>query len=244
MAGGPHQNPSPVRVRPSWANLGRFSGRHSGRGRASRCLRRFRCRSVRRSRSRSRARPGRIAPGSRAPAAWTYGTVTREPLTTDEANRLREAATTLRERLIVWILLDTGLRVREFCELDAGALDWHHGTLRVRGKGAKVRVVPLPPRTRDLLERTFTLEPSELRRMRPRTVQRVLRRLGRAAGIARPVTPHVLRHTFAVHCLQRGLSLASLQRLLGHNHLATTARYLNISNAEAIREFQRLGEGA
>jgi len=55
--------------------------------------------------------------------------------------------------------------------------------------------------------------------------------------ICRPVTPHVLRHTFSVTAIQKGISLPALQRLLGHDHLATTEIYLNLSPEEVMREF-------
>ncbi len=62
-------------------------------------------------------------------------------------------------------------------------------------------------------------------------------RVANRARISRPVTPHVLRHTFAVTAVQRNISLPSLQRLLGHDHLGTTQIYLNLSPEEVIREF-------
>jgi integrase/recombinase XerD len=58
------------------------------------------------------------------------------------------------------------------------------------------------------------------------------------ARIRRPVTPHVLRHTFSVTAIQKGISLPALQRLLGHDHLATTEIYLNLSPEEVVREFR------
>ena len=54
------------------------------------------------------------------------------------------------------------------------------------------------------------------------------------------MTPHVLRHTFAVTAVQKGISLPALQRLLGHDHLATTEIYLNLSPEEVVREFRRM----
>jgi len=56
--------------------------------------------------------------------------------------------------------------------------------------------------------------------------------------LTKPVTPHVLRHTFAVNCVQRGLSTASLKKILGHDRLETTEIYLNISPEDAVQEFR------
>ncbi len=68
-------------------------------------------------------------------------------------------------------------------------------------------------------------------------VQRIVKLVANRAHISRPVSPHVLRHTFAVTAVQRNISLPSLQRLLGHDHLGTTQIYLNLSPEEVIREF-------
>ena len=74
--------------------------------------------------------------------------------------------------------------------------------------------------------------------MTPRTIQRILKRIANKARINRPVSPHVLRHTFAVAAVQKGISLRALQRLLGHDRLTTTEIYLNLSPEDVIREFR------
>ncbi len=159
----------------------------------------------------------------------------RDPLTSEEVAALTSACQTGKERLVVFTLLDTGLRLSEFCSLTREAVDWQAHRVTVVGKGGKKRVVPMTPRVRALLEAHFAVE--DRISMSRRTVQEIIRRVARRAGIMRKVTPHILRHTFAVMSLRRGLSLPSLQRLLGHEHLVTTALYLNMSNEEAIREF-------
>src|SRR3954452_9138492 len=126
----------------------------------------------------------------------------REPLTADESDRLSNACETATERLVVWILLDTGLdtglRVAELCGLTPRNVLWHQRQLRIKGKGgshgrrAKVRVVPMSPRVRTLLEHHFALEkafPVKVRR-----VQDIVRAVADRAGITRYVSPHVLRH--------------------------------------------------
>jgi integrase/recombinase XerD len=69
-----------------------------------------------------------------------------------------------------------------------------------------------------------------------RTLQRIVKQVATRAGISKTVTPHVLRHTFAVFSLQAGLSLASLIKILGHDRLETTQIYLNLSGEDAVRE--------
>jgi integrase/recombinase XerD len=165
----------------------------------------------------------------------------REPLTQDEANRLAQACSTHEERLIVLTLLDTGLRVSELAELTTESLDWQMHRLIIYGKGgpygtkSKRRIVPLSARVQPLLEGQLALQ--NRFGISSRTIQRLIKAVANKANISRPVSPHVLRHTFAVTAVQRGISLPSLQRLLGHDRLTTTEIYLNLSPEEAIREF-------
>lgn len=166
----------------------------------------------------------------------------REPLTRDEANRLANACQTHEEKLVLWTLLDTGLRVSEFAKLKKDNIDWQGHRLMVYGKGGpygsatKRRVIPLSSRVQPLLEGHFSLHDST--GMSSRTIQRIAKRVANRAHISREVTPHVLRHTFSVTAIQKGISLPALQRLLGHDRLATTEIYLNLSPEEVIREFR------
>jgi len=73
--------------------------------------------------------------------------------------------------------------------------------------------------------------------MSVRTIQRVVRIIANRASVSRKVSPHVLKHTFSVTAVQKGISLPALQRLLGHDHLGTTEIYLNLSPEHVIREF-------
>ncbi len=166
----------------------------------------------------------------------------REPLTQDEASRLANACASHDEKLVVWTLLDTGLRVSELAGLTKDNLDWQMHRLMIYGKGgpygtnSKRRIVPLSPRAQALIEGHLALHDEF--GTSARTIQRLIKVIANRANISRPVTPHVLRHTFAVTAVQKGISLPSLQRLLGHDRLTTTEIYLNLSPEEAIREFQ------
>jgi integrase/recombinase XerD len=163
-------------------------------------------------------------------------TYKREPLTQDEATALANACKTGREKLIVYTLLDTGLRLHEFAGITKQSIDWQAHTIVVRGKGKKRRVVPMTPRVKPILE--AHIAQNDAVAIPERTIQDVLKGVANRACIRRPCSPHVLRHTFAVTCLQKGISLPALQKLLGHENLVTTSIYLNLSNAEAIREVQ------
>jgi integrase/recombinase XerD len=165
----------------------------------------------------------------------------REPLTGDEANRLASVCKSFEEKLVVWTLLDTGLRVAELAGLTKDSVDWQGHRIMVYGKGgpfgtkSKRRVIPLSPRVQPLIEGNFALRDGL--EMSVRTIQRMVRVLANRAQINRKVSPHVLRHTFSVTAVQKGISLPALQRLLGHDHLATTEIYLNLSPEHVIQEF-------
>jgi len=165
----------------------------------------------------------------------------REPLSDDETNALANACESFKEKLVVWTLLDTGLRVSEFAALTQDNVQWQERRLVIHGKGgpygkrSKRRVIPMTERVRRLIEYHFA-EHNEIGMSR-RTIQRIVKRVANRAGIAKPVSPHVLRHTFAVNCIKKGVSTRALQTLLGHGRLTTTELYLNLSPEDAIREF-------
>jgi integrase/recombinase XerD len=155
----------------------------------------------------------------------------REPLTADEADRLSNACDTPTEKLVVWTLLDTGLRVGELCDLTSKDVLSQQRQLRFKGKGGpygkktKIRVVPMSSRVRALLEHHFALEKAFP--VKKRRAQDIVKAVADRAGIRRDVSPHVLRHTFATMALQKGISLPTVQKILGHDRLQTTAIYLN-----------------
>jgi integrase/recombinase XerD len=167
----------------------------------------------------------------------------REPLLPEEATRLAQACQTVREKLVIWTLLDTGLRVSELANLTPTQIDWQGHRLTIYGKGgpygsrSKRRIIPLSARLQSLIAHHFALQ--DTIGLTPRAMQLLVKRVANRARISRPVTPHVLRHTFAVTAVQKGISLPALQRLLGHDRLATTEIYLNLSPEEVVREFRK-----
>lgn len=166
----------------------------------------------------------------------------REPLSIEEADRLFNAAESIEEKLCVWGLLETGLRVSELANLTRDQIQWQQRAIRVKGKGgpfgkrSKFRVVPLSDRLRPLFEHYFVLH--DRIPVSERTVQRIVKRVANRAQVSRPVSPHVLRHTFSVLWLHKGGSTRTLQSILGHDHLSTTEIYLNISPEFVLEEFQ------
>jgi integrase/recombinase XerD len=165
----------------------------------------------------------------------------REPLRAEEADRLCHACQTTEEKLVLWTLLDTGLRVSELYGLTPQQLLWQQKALRLSGKGgpygkqSKKRVVPLSRRLQALLEPYFALH--ERWFVGPRQVQKIVKRVAERARISQKVTPHVLRHTFATMALQKGISLAAIQKILGHERLGTTAIYLNLTDLHVVNEY-------
>ena len=167
----------------------------------------------------------------------------REPLCPEEADRLCNACKTTDEKLVVWALLDTGLRVSELCSLPPSHVLWQQRSLRVSGKGgpygkrSKKRVVPMSRRIQALLEPYFSLNDKWF--IGRRQVQKVVQRVAERARISQEVTPHVLRHTFATLAIQKGISLAAIQKILGHDWLGTTAIYLNLTDTHVVDEYSQ-----
>jgi integrase/recombinase XerD len=165
----------------------------------------------------------------------------REPLTNDEADRLANACKTAVEKLVVYTLLDTGLRVSELASLQKDNLQWQDRRLVIFGKGGpygkktKRRIVPLTERAYTVLSHFFSLQ--DKLDYSPRSIQLIVKRIAQRSGITKKVSPHVLRHTFAITCIKRGISTRSLQQFLGHDRLMTTEIYLNMSPEDACREF-------
>ena len=157
-------------------------------------------------------------------------------LTREEVAQLLEAALPGRDRTILEILYACGLRLRELLALH---VDSARTVLRVRhGKESKERLVPLPACLLEQLRAYW-------RQYRPHTylfpglkpdmplhdgtVQRLCKRAARRASLNKRVHPHTLRHSFATHLLEAGVDLLSVQKMLGHSHFNTTAKYLHVS---------------
>jgi integrase/recombinase XerD len=167
----------------------------------------------------------------------------REPLLGEEADNLANACETTEEKLVVWTLLDTGLRIAELCSLTPQNIQWQSRQIRIKGKGgpygkkSRQRVVPMSPRVRALLEPYFALNSSWF--VQSRQAQNIVKRVANRAKLSRQVSPHVLRHTFATLALQKGISLAAVQKALGHERLSTTAIYLNLTDQHIQEEFEK-----
>lgn len=144
----------------------------------------------------------------------------------------------------VLLLLSVGLRVGELVQLRPVDFDSQGGGLHVRGKGRRERRVPIvDTRLRTLLAtlqaKSETLFHCKGIAWTTQTFRQRLRRFAKAAGVTRKVTPHMLRHTSATLLLEDGVDLLFLQRLLGHENIATTALYAHVGDASLQRALEK-----
>jgi integrase/recombinase XerD len=161
-------------------------------------------------------------------------------LSQEEVKALLEAPRTLRHRALLAVLYGCGVRVAEVTHLKVTDIDARRQVLWVRqGKGRKDRQTLLSPKLLELLRIYWRAErPTEwlfpganpTRPISPKAVFLACQKAGRKAGLSKPVHPHLLRHAFATHLLEAGVNLRTIQILLGHANLETTARYLQVAD--------------
>ncbi len=169
----------------------------------------------------------------------------RSFLTTEEYTRVLAAAgSNARDFCILTLFLQTGIRISELCALTLGDIDLKAGTLLVReGKGQVEREIAL--------ERKATAALKAWQKVRPASggaslftnyrdeplsewgVRKLLAKHLKAAGVAKKITPHSLRHTFASHKARQGVSAFMLKDLLGHKNIATTQIYVHLGKQDA-----------
>jgi integrase/recombinase XerD len=165
-----------------------------------------------------------------------------EVLSPKEVATFLDAVKIPKQRLILTVCYAAGLRVSEAVRLKPAAIDSQRMVIRVEaGKGRKDRYVMLSPRLLELLREYWKIaRPKEWlfpgkRSGEPITtyaVEDACRGARARSGITQPITPHCLRHAFAVHLLECGTDLRTIQLLLGHKNLATTSRYLRIATSK------------
>ncbi len=164
-------------------------------------------------------------------------------LSHDEMFDLIEIIPDLRDRAILELLYSTGIRVGEAEAMICSDVDMASGFIRVTGKGSKQRMVPAGRRALDAVEAylesrgisdpIYCNEPLFLNSrgniMKSRSIRRTVYQWSLAAAVAKQVSPHVIRHTFASHMLDAGADLRSIQEMLGHASLSTTQRYTHLT---------------
>jgi integrase/recombinase XerD len=160
-------------------------------------------------------------------------------LSRDEVARLFAAVRHRWHRLMLRTTYAGGLRVSELVRLQVADIDSARMVMHIRqGKGQKDRLVPLSPRLLEELRGYWRERRPRLwlfpghgaaGHLRPDIVQRACREAARVAGFTKHVTVHTLRHSYATHLLEAGVDLLTIQKLLGHRDLQTTARYVHVS---------------
>jgi integrase/recombinase XerD len=163
-------------------------------------------------------------------------------LSRDEVRRFLDAVAPLKHRVILTVCYAAGLRISEAVRLTPAAIDSQRMVIRVEaGKGRKDRYVMLSPKLLDILRDYWRaarpkqwLFPGDLpgQPITPCAVEIACRTARHECNIGKPVTPHALRHAFAVHLLEAGADLRTIQLLLGHRSLNTTARYLQLATSK------------
>ncbi len=167
-----------------------------------------------------------------------------------------EAAFPERDRLILELLYGCGIRNSELTGINTDDVHLRQGTILVRGKGKKERIVPfgesaqialreyLPRRAGALEQHKRTAETALLTNLRgtrltTRSVGRIVKAIAVAGGLPREVHPHTLRHAFGTHMLEEGADLRAIQELLGHARLSTTQRYTQLTTKQVLDVYDK-----
>lgn len=183
------------------------------------------------------------------PKVMTYSDIMKiiNAIKPDDASRLRDLA-------MIELLYATGIRVSELVNLKLGDVDLDVGYLRVLGKGIKERIVPVGEyarkRVKEYLEfarpRLLGKGISEhlfITRLGKKFTRQgfwlMVKNYARLSGVKVNVTPHVFRHSFATHLLEKGADLRTLQTMLGHADISTTQVYTHVSSEQLRRVYKR-----
>lgn len=177
----------------------------------------------------------------------------------DEVTRLLEAVSLedeagLRDRAIIELLFSSGLRVSELVNLNRGHINTKRREFMVRGKGQKDRPVfiskktaehvdeylqtrldNLPPLFLSYSRNNIVSQSGDYRRLTARSIQRMIAKYAKLAGLTKHVHPHVMRHSFATDLLMNGADLRSVQSMLGHSNISTTQVYTHVTD-EHLRD--------
>ncbi|MFA6790718.1 MAG: site-specific tyrosine recombinase/integron integrase, partial [Parcubacteria group bacterium] len=155
----------------------------------------------------------------------------------------------LRDRSILELLFSAGLRVSELSSLNRDHINLKTQEFSVRGKGGKIRIVFVSDTAKEALkkylDKRIDIDPAlfirtrkngELKeddlRLTPRSIQRIVKRCAKKAGIVKDVHPHTLRHSFATDLLANGADIRSVQAMLGHSSITTTQIYTHVTNKQ------------
>ncbi|MFW9902907.1 MAG: site-specific tyrosine recombinase/integron integrase [Candidatus Thorarchaeota archaeon] len=173
-------------------------------------------------------------------------------ITIEETLKLLATPDNLRDKVILYLLYGTGMRVSELSNLNINQINLDVKTIHVvGGKGGKDRIIPLPNGIITILEDYIKTRKGKTelafiqnrfgQRLTPRSIQRIVKKYKKEANLLdKTITPHTLRHAFATHLLSNSVDIRVIQELLGHASLSTTQLYTHVS-LEHIRKSYDLG---
>ena len=148
--------------------------------------------------------------------------------TVQKEKKLNNTSEKQRDLILILLLYGGGLRVSEACALKWKQVDFAGGILRIKGKGGKQRLCALPELALSELKRYRQNSGFVFEKLSSRKAYNIVKHWGKKAGINKPISPHVLRHSFATHLLNSGSDLRALQELLGHESLSATQKYTHL----------------
>lgn len=151
------------------------------------------------------------------------------------------------DKALFSLIYGGGLRVSEACHLKNKNINWHHRTLKIKGKGGRERMVFLPEYAFSFLSAVQTNQTYFFgaKALSERKAYDKIKRIGRLAGLSKTLHPHALRHSFATHMLTGGSEIRVLQELLGHKSLTATQKYTHLDLAcldKTLEDFHPLNE--
>ena len=185
-------------------------------------------------------------------------------LSAEEINRLLDAipddgaVTSLRDKAIVELLFSSGLRVSELVSLDRDHINTKRREFMVRGKGQKDRPIFISQKAAHIIEEYLAKRADTLpalflnvsrnntggtsgnyRRLSTRSVQRMVSKYAKLAGITKHVTPHTMRHSYATDLLMNGADIRSVQTMLGHSDISTTQVYTHVTDQHLKETYEK-----
>lgn len=195
-----------------------------------------------------------------APALYvsntSYEEKPKKQETKEQRNKETENLIILRDKAILELLFSAGLRVSELVSLNRDDINFDRGEFSVRGKGRKLRVAFLSDDAKKTLQEYFkkrkdiedalfinlscvetlhcnvSTREEKSKRLTSRSIQRIVQKYAKIAGIMKKVTPHTIRHSFATDLLFNGADIRSVQSMLGHSNIATTQIYTHVTDIQ------------